>query len=61
MNSDCIGCPYFGDVGRGEKVCTAPIGCRLDSTDDDYFTGDAKPSAIGGFDIHGISTALMAD
>ena len=30
MKSDCIGCPYFVDFGSGEKMCTAPSGCRLD-------------------------------
>ena len=51
MNSDCIGCHYLVDFGRGDRICTAPNGCRLDSTDDYYFDGKAKTSDIGGFGI----------
>ena len=61
MNCDCNGCPYFVDFGSGDRICTAPNGCRLDSTDDDYFNGNAKPSDIGGFDIDGIISGLLED
>lgn len=58
---DCIGCPYFVDFGSGDRICTAPNGCRLYSTDDDYFNGNARPSDVGGFDIDGIISGLLED
>lgn len=33
MNNDCIGCPYYIKVGKGDRICTAPNECEWDSAE----------------------------